>query len=133
MESIKEQFSIEDYSVSQTTLEQVFLNFARAQRPPRDLRKGAAKRCCDCCKFICGCSGNCCRPSRPVAAPQPPTMDVMVVQPTPQSGGTTTGSCPINPATPGEGGYTNVGYVGQQNREPEVTYQPESENINFRL
>ncbi|XP_071943840.1 phospholipid-transporting ATPase ABCA3-like [Antedon mediterranea] len=32
MEGAKDKFSIEDYSVSQTTLEQVFLNFARAQR-----------------------------------------------------------------------------------------------------
>ncbi|XP_077979982.1 phospholipid-transporting ATPase ABCA3-like isoform X2 [Glandiceps talaboti] len=32
MEQAKNQFHIEDYSVSQTTLEQVFINFARAQR-----------------------------------------------------------------------------------------------------
>ena len=32
IERVKLNFSIEDYSVSQTTLEQVFLNFARGQR-----------------------------------------------------------------------------------------------------
>ena len=32
MERAKSQYGIEDYSVSQTTLEQVFLNFARTQR-----------------------------------------------------------------------------------------------------
>ena len=31
MEQAKERFDIDDYSVSQTTLEQVFLNFARYQ------------------------------------------------------------------------------------------------------
>ena len=32
MERAKVTYNIEDYSVSQTTLEQVFLNFARMQR-----------------------------------------------------------------------------------------------------
>lgn len=32
MEKAKEQYNIDDYSVSQTTLEQVFLNFAKYQR-----------------------------------------------------------------------------------------------------
>lgn len=32
IERVKLNFNIEDYSVSQTTLEQVFLNFARGQR-----------------------------------------------------------------------------------------------------
>ena len=32
IERVKLKFNIEDYSVSQTTLEQVFLNFARGQR-----------------------------------------------------------------------------------------------------
>lgn len=32
MEQAKKEFNIEDYSVSQTTLEQVFMNFTRAQR-----------------------------------------------------------------------------------------------------
>ena len=32
MEAAKKEFNIEDYSVAQTTLEQIFLNFARAQK-----------------------------------------------------------------------------------------------------
>ena len=32
MERAKEDYNMDDYSVSQTTLEQVFLNFARHQR-----------------------------------------------------------------------------------------------------
>ena len=32
IERVKMNYNIEDYSVSQTTLEQVFLNFARGQR-----------------------------------------------------------------------------------------------------
>ncbi|XP_066910613.1 phospholipid-transporting ATPase ABCA3-like [Clytia hemisphaerica] len=36
MERAKQQYNIEDYSVSQTTLEQVFLNFTRAQREAED-------------------------------------------------------------------------------------------------
>jgi len=31
MESVRERLNIEDYSVSQTTLDQVFITFARAQ------------------------------------------------------------------------------------------------------
>lgn len=33
MEKARIEFDLEDYSVSQTTLEQVFLNFAKLQRP----------------------------------------------------------------------------------------------------
>ena len=36
MEGAKEVYNIEDYSISQTTLEQVFLNFTRAQRESED-------------------------------------------------------------------------------------------------
>ena len=36
MERAKQQYNIEDYSISQTTLEQVFLNFTRAQREAED-------------------------------------------------------------------------------------------------
>ena len=36
MERAKEQYNVEDYSISQTTLEQVFLNFTRAQREVDD-------------------------------------------------------------------------------------------------
>ena len=123
MESIKEQFFIEDYSVSQTTLEQVFLNFARAQRPPREQRGSCGKRCCDCCTFVCCC---CCRSN--MTAPQPPVVQhpiqaVMVAQPPPGTAG---------PA-PAANGYTNVGYIGEQNKQPEVTYVPDSENINMSL
>ena len=39
IERAKEQMNIEDYSVTQTTLEQVFLNFARHQR--EDKRQSA--------------------------------------------------------------------------------------------
>ena len=33
MEKVKREFHVEDYSVAQTTLEQIFLNFARGQKP----------------------------------------------------------------------------------------------------
>ena len=36
MERAKQDYNIEDYSISQTTLEQVFLNFTRAQRESGD-------------------------------------------------------------------------------------------------
>jgi ATP-binding cassette subfamily A (ABC1) protein 3 len=39
IESCKETYSIENYTVSQTTLEQVFLNFARTQLDPDELRR----------------------------------------------------------------------------------------------
>ena len=39
VESCKGQYSIENYTVSQTTLEQVFLNFARSQLDPDELRR----------------------------------------------------------------------------------------------
>jgi len=59
MERAKEQFNIEDYSVSQTTLEQVFINFARSQIPPQEERRGLCKRCCGGIKSWCRCL--CCR------------------------------------------------------------------------
>ena len=53
LEENKEQLCIEDYSVSQTTLEQVFINFARAQVPPDDEKPSLGRRikqtCCICC------------------------------------------------------------------------------------
>lgn len=49
MESQKNDLHIEDYLVSQTTLEQVFINFARTQRPPREDAAG----CCSCCFGCC--------------------------------------------------------------------------------
>ncbi|CAF3390436.1 unnamed protein product, partial [Rotaria socialis] len=39
IEACKETHSIENYTVSQTTLEQVFLNFARSQLDPDELRR----------------------------------------------------------------------------------------------
>ncbi|XP_061181930.1 phospholipid-transporting ATPase ABCA3-like isoform X1 [Saccostrea echinata] len=48
LEIAKSEFHIEDYSVSQTTLEQVFINFARSQVPPREVTNG-------CCNGLCAC------------------------------------------------------------------------------
>ncbi|XP_048758710.2 phospholipid-transporting ATPase ABCA3-like isoform X2 [Ostrea edulis] len=48
LESAKSEFHIEDYSVSQTTLEQVFINFARSQIPSREVTSG-------CCSGFCSC------------------------------------------------------------------------------
>ena len=56
MEKAKKIFSIEDYSVSQTTLEQVFINFARSQIPPLETKNG-------CCRMFCGLC--CCTCSKP--------------------------------------------------------------------
>lgn len=49
IESSKQKYSIENYTVSQTTLEQVFLNFARSQLDPEELRRRmrADKSCCE--------------------------------------------------------------------------------------
>lgn len=44
MEDIKGQFNIEDYSVNQTSLEQVFLGFTRNQKAPLD--SGKRIKCC---------------------------------------------------------------------------------------
>jgi len=57
MEQAKARFGIEDYSVSQTTLEQVFINFARSQVPPRedDERRG-------CCSLLANSICVCCVP-----------------------------------------------------------------------
>jgi len=53
MESNKVSLNIEDYSVSQTTLEQVFLNFARTQVPPDENKPGCGRimrrACCTLC------------------------------------------------------------------------------------
>ena len=56
MERAKEEYNIEDYSVSQTTLEQVFINFARAQIEPEDKKS----KCCSCLGSCCSCCA-CCR------------------------------------------------------------------------
>ena len=53
LEQNKVALEIEDYSVSQTTLEQVFINFARAQIPPEEKKLGfrasCRQKCCICC------------------------------------------------------------------------------------
>jgi len=53
MEDNKARLHIEDYLVSQTTLEQVFINFARAQVDPIDVSNDCGRRfrrsCCVCC------------------------------------------------------------------------------------
>ena len=48
IESMKEKLYIEDYSVSQTTLEQVFINFARDQIVYEPVKKGCCSKvqCC---------------------------------------------------------------------------------------
>jgi ATP-binding cassette subfamily A (ABC1) protein 3 len=52
MEHAKRQFDIEDYSVHQTTLEQVFLNFTRNQVAPKEDVKVSCKSLC-CCMSCC--------------------------------------------------------------------------------
>ncbi|XP_067672614.1 phospholipid-transporting ATPase ABCA3-like [Haliotis asinina] len=46
MERAKDTYNIEDYLVGQTTLEQVFINFARSQRAPNDEVIGCLSWCC---------------------------------------------------------------------------------------
>ena len=53
LERAKVQYNIEDYSVSQTTLDQVFINFARAQVDPRDTSMSCSVKCTNCCQFFC--------------------------------------------------------------------------------
>ncbi|XP_067683952.1 phospholipid-transporting ATPase ABCA3-like [Haliotis asinina] len=48
MEQAKGQFFVEDYSVHQTTLEQVFLTFTRSQNPPKDDKTSLCKKMCCC-------------------------------------------------------------------------------------
>merc|ERR1712159_37838 len=40
IETVREEFDIQDYSVSQTTLEQIFLHFAKGQAQETDLAPG---------------------------------------------------------------------------------------------
>ena len=53
MERAREQFCVEDYSVSQTTLEQVFINFARADQEEQEKLQPknliATANCCRSC------------------------------------------------------------------------------------
>ena len=55
MERAKEQYHIEDYSASQTTLEQVFIYFARAQVPPDEEGITCGRKTKNCCRFFCCC------------------------------------------------------------------------------
>jgi len=52
MEEVRGRLSVEDYSISQTTLEQVFISFASSQQPPDDNQLG-------CCQAVCCCLSNC--------------------------------------------------------------------------
>ena len=51
VERARSTYDIEDYSVSQTTLEQVFISFARMQREPQEIKSKSCVRtyCCCCC------------------------------------------------------------------------------------
>ncbi len=62
MEKAKAKYNMDDYSVSQTTLEQVFINFARAQQPPREEAPSCTTQCSNCMRFFCCC--QCCSSSR---------------------------------------------------------------------
>ncbi|XP_070191694.1 phospholipid-transporting ATPase ABCA3-like [Littorina saxatilis] len=59
MESAKQNLYVEDYSVHQTTLEQVFLTFTRKQVPPKEATNTSVmeKLCCCCC-MKCGVYGK---------------------------------------------------------------------------
>ena len=59
IEKNKERLHIEDYSISQTTLEQVFINFARTQVEPREVKTSCLGRCKWCICGVC-CCGCCC-------------------------------------------------------------------------
>ena len=59
IEKNKERLHIEDYSVSQTTLEQVFINFARAQVEPREVTTSCIGKCKWCLWGVCCCCGCC--------------------------------------------------------------------------
>jgi len=50
MERAKKEYDIDDYSVSQTSLEQVFINFARAQHSEREVDLTCAARCAVQCR-----------------------------------------------------------------------------------
>lgn len=53
----KDKYNLSDYSISQTTLEQVFLNFAKAQTEPKEVHSGScgSMMLCGCC---CGCQNK---------------------------------------------------------------------------
>ena len=52
VENSRSRYDIEDYSISQTTLEQIFIGFARMQRKPQEIKTNLCIRlraCCGCC------------------------------------------------------------------------------------
>ena len=59
MERAKDQYHIADYSVSQTTLDQVFINFARAQKTTSEGPMTSGKKTKKCCRFCCCCCCCC--------------------------------------------------------------------------
>ena len=58
MEAAREEYHIEDYLISQTSLEQVFINFARAQIPPVEAKVGCCAKMNALCS-LCFCGGLC--------------------------------------------------------------------------
>lgn len=58
MEEAQESLGLEDYSVHQTTLEQVFLSFTHKQTPPKEKKK--TKGCCGLCTCCSLCACTCC-------------------------------------------------------------------------
>uniref|UniRef100_A0AAR2JEC1 ABC transporter domain-containing protein n=1 Tax=Pygocentrus nattereri TaxID=42514 RepID=A0AAR2JEC1_PYGNA len=56
LEAAKEKYSIEDYCVSQISLEQVFLSFAQFQHFPPTMESNPRSYCCEayCCATHCG-------------------------------------------------------------------------------
>jgi len=56
VERARSTYDIDDYSVSQTTLEQVFISFARMQRLPQEIKSKSCIRAW----FCCCCDGGCC-------------------------------------------------------------------------
>lgn len=57
MEKAKEKYRIEDYSVSQTTLEEVFIGFAKLQTEREHRDVSFSVKCSNCMQFVfcCGC------------------------------------------------------------------------------
>jgi ATP-binding cassette subfamily A (ABC1) protein 3 len=53
IERAREGLYIEDYSVSQTTLEQIFISFARLQREPQEIQSTSCTKACT--RRLCGC------------------------------------------------------------------------------
>lgn len=60
MEDAKRQYNIEDYSLSQTTLEQVFLSFTKHQMEDKRIKNEDQKSCCRKYNPLCWC----CLPGR---------------------------------------------------------------------